>query len=141
MTFLTNEDFKGHAFAVFIKENSNNYEAIIMDTIESGNIALMKSKLGGRYDVAEIFEQSGSERHPLIVKILLALCTHDIIARNSARKMNSNVKDTYNFAKSWLNGVRDNKEHPEGLPPKKDENGNVEEKIMYGNNKNEDFYL
>lgn len=141
MDFLSNNDFTGNSFEVFIRESSNDYEALIMDTIESGNIALMKSKMGGRYDTAEIFSQTGTDRDPLVLKVLLALCTHDILSRNSARKMNSNIKDNFDFANKWLNGVRDSKEHPEGLPPKKDEDGNAKEQLMHGNNKNENYYL
>jgi phage gp36-like protein len=141
MIFITNSDLKAHTFEVFIVELSNNYDASILDPIEDENIAIVKSKLNGRFDTTSIFSQTAGDRNPLIIKALAAMITYDLIDRNAPRKMSENIKERYKWAMAWLKDVRNGVEQPDGLPLLQDTNGNDVTPVITGNNRNDNHYL
>lgn len=139
MIYLTLNDLKTHAFEQFINESSNDFIQA-RDTSELQNIELIKSKLNGRYDTNSIFSETGTSRHALIVRVLTLLVIYDLINRNKARKVPKDIDAGYQWAKDWLDAVRDNQEHP-NLPSKTDGNGNPVKFSRWGNNLNQNFYL
>jgi len=137
MIWLNTSDLKTHAFIQFIDESSADFIQA-RDESELQNMELIKSKLNGRYDIDLLF---GVSRHPLIVRVLTKLVIYDIIRRNAARKIPSDIKDEYKWAMEWLDKVRDGKERPVGLQEPTDTNGDVIPATMWGNNTNDDNYI
>jgi hypothetical protein len=150
MIYLTQDDLKSKVFEILLEESIAE-DPEILDKIEGEFIALIQSKLNGRYDVIAIFEGIGdmevenefivNGRHLLIVKVLKNLVVYEAIRRNAARKVPTDIKEDYKWAMDWLDDVKNNKEHPVGLPPKTDENGDPVSFAKWGNNRNENFYL
>lgn len=140
MIFLTIDDLKGYIFASLLFESENdNSEAL--NTIERNKIALVKSKLGNRYDTDVIFEATGDDRHAVIVNVLVIIVLYDLIRRNAARKVPVDFKEDWDWAMKWLNDVRDGKEAPTDLPLLQDDDEHNQSIVPWGNNSNKDLYL
>lgn len=112
MIFLTRPDLESQIFDDYIEDNTEGNDEIL-NSIEKSNIALVKSKLNKRFDVEAIFNASGNDRSDLIVKYLGYLVLYDLVRRNAARKIPSDVKDDYKTAMCWLNDVRNGDETPD----------------------------
>lgn len=134
LSFLTEDDLKTQLFETYI-DDSVQEDLHALDNIELQQIAFMKSKLRGRFDVAVMFSVADYEDKPIIKQVLTSLVNYFVVKRNAPRKIPSDFKDNYNWAIKWLDNVRDAIESPE-LPAKE-----VERKtVQWGNNKNEDYY-
>jgi len=136
MNFLNLNDLKTHSFQQYIDESSGDFIAA-RDAIEAQNISLIRSKLNTRYDVDEIFTQTGANRDDLIVRVLTILVICDLIGRNKARKVPEDIKAAKSWALDWLQDVRNNLEDPD-LPLIGNGNGSSP---MWGNNRSDDFYI
>lgn len=137
MQFLTTDDLTARIHGRLLDESILD-GADVLDIIEGQNISLFTSKLNARYDTDALFSQTGEDRHPLIVKYLTVFVLYDVIRRNAARKVPIDLVELRKEAMAWLDAVRDGVEHPTGLPLS--ETGG-ENDVLYGNNKNLDFYL
>jgi len=134
LSFLTEDDLKTQLFETYI-DDSVQEDLLALDNIELQQIAFMKSKLRGRFDVTVIFSNADYEDKPVIKQVLTSLVNYYVVKRNAPRKIPSDFKDNYNWAIKWLDSVRDAVESPE-LPAKE-----VERKtVQWGNNKNEEYY-
>lgn len=134
LSFLTEDDLKTQLFETYI-DDSVQEDLQALDNIELQQIAFMKSKLRGRFDVAVMFSAAQYEDKPIIKQVLTALVNYFVVKRNAARKIPTDFKDNYNWAIKWLDNVRDAIESPE-LPAKE-----VERKtVQWGNNKNDEYY-
>jgi hypothetical protein len=150
MVYLTDNDLKTHAFTQFITESDADFLDARNES-ELQNIEIIKSKLGARYDTAVLFNIplygaqdyaiGDNGRHPLIVRVLTKMVIYDIINRNSARKVPSDIKDDYTWCMKWLDSVMRNHENPEGMPPLTNSDGDAIPGLNYGNNTNDDFYI
>lgn len=140
MTFLTLEDIRTYMFSVFITESENDFVGVI-DELEANAIALVSSKIAHRFDVINIFNKTGTQRHRIVVKILALLVIYDLVRRNSARKVPDDFRLDWEWANKFLNDLRDGKEYPQDLPPLDINSQNNLSKVYYGNNRNKDFYL
>ena len=138
MDFLTIEDLTAHTKEAFLNQNDPEGRAAI-DTIELQNIQLIKSKLNGLYDLDALFDENN--KHPLIVRVLTKLVIYDIIQRNSARKVPSDVKDDYKWAMKWLEDVQAGKENPVDLIRATDDEGNTIPNTIFGNTTNNNNYI
>jgi hypothetical protein len=140
MIFLTTDDLKAHSFEKYLNESFGDFETA-REICEVQGIAEIRSKLNARYDCNEIFNKSGENRHPLIVKVLSIIVIHSLLSRNSARKFKEESDLNYKWAIGWLKDVRDNKENPEGLPLKTTDGATGTKRPIWGNNSNENYYL
>ena len=134
LSFLTEDDLKTQLFENYI-DDSVQEDLEALDNIEAQQIAFMKSKLRSRFDLTVVFSSANYEDKPIIKQVLTALVNYFVVKRNAARKIPTDFKDNYNWAIKWLNEVRDGKETPE-LPLKEA----VKKEVLWGNNKNEDYY-
>ncbi len=141
LNFLTVEDIDAHIFKTYINERSGEDTQTILETIEAQYIALIQTKLKGRYDTDAVFAATGVNRHYIIVKILTALVIYSFIRRNAARKVPSDYVKEYEWAMAYLDKINAGREVPDGLPVATDNNGNPDTPLMYGNNTNTDFYI
>ena len=138
MIFLEQLDLETAAFQQFFNQDNSPNKDEILDNIEQQNIALIRSKLTGRYDTDAIFNASGNERHWLIIKILVKLVIYDFFRRNAARKVPKDTREEWEWAMAMLEKIKAGKETPEGLP---EPSGDNEGKSIFGNKKNQNFYI
>jgi len=140
MIFLEQIDLETQMFQQFFNQDNSPNKDEILDNIEQQNIALIKSKLNGRYDTTAIFSATGTDRHWLIIKILTKLVIYDFIRRNAARKLPNDLVKEWEWAMEILEKIKAGKETPEGLPPVTNEDGTTGT-IIYGNKKTNNFYI
>ncbi|MFN8238623.1 MAG: phage protein Gp36 family protein [Chitinophagales bacterium] len=140
LLFITENDLKTGSFVSVITDSINDYAAAA-EEIEKNNIALIKGKIGTRYDVSAIFSATGNNRNRTIVKVLTILVLYDLIRRNAMRKVPDDYKEDWNWAMKWLDAVRDGKESPQDLPIIDTTTGDSLSEVLYGNNSNQDFRL
>ena len=139
--FLIVADLQSHIIDQFLTERNAEPQTAILEDLELQNIAIIKTKLKGRFDVDAIFNATGSERHYLIIRILVKLVLYDFIRRNAARKVPTDYVKEWEWAMATLEKIKAGKEVPDGLPVPSDENGETVNRVIYGNNKNTDYYL
>jgi len=138
--FLTNTDLNTRVFDAYINKSNDNNTSEALEGIEKQNIALISSKLSGRYDTETIFTATEENRHYLIIKLLVTLVVYDFIRRNAARKVPTDYVKDWENAMKILESIKSGKETPEGLPKLTNESGSSFG-IRYGNNTNKDFYI
>ncbi len=142
MTFkyLTQLDLDTGIFLTLQKERSDEDTQEILREIEAQNIAVIKAKIKGRYDVDKIFNATKVDRHYLIIKILVVLVVYQFIRRNASRKVPKDSVDDYNWAMKLLEKIKAGKESPDGLPVPTNEGTDIE-RILWANTKNPDNYI
>ncbi|MDP1708096.1 MAG: hypothetical protein Q8L89_03410 [Gammaproteobacteria bacterium] len=140
MVFLTDNDLNTHSQGRFLTDSTADYDAA-KDNIEIQVIALVRSKLNGRYDVNAIFAATGTSRHPLVVRCASMLVIHDVIARNTARKVPEDIHTNYKWAMKWLDDVRNRDESPDGLPAIEVEEGQPTADILFGTTSDKNHFL
>lgn len=114
--FLTAADLEAHIIAQFLNERSAEPQTAILESLEAQNIAIIKTKLKGRYNIDAIFTATGAERHYLIIKILVKLVLYDFIRRNAGRKVPTDYVKEWEWAMKLLEQIKAGKETPDGLP-------------------------
>ena len=142
MVWLTDIDLHSQILETFRRESEGDGTEVL-NNLEQQNIAIIKSKIGGRYDVKAVFnEYQGEthERHYLIIKILVKLVLYDLIRRNAARKVPTDYVRDWEWAMKTLEKIKSGSERPEGLTELTDDNGSSPI-VMYGNNKNTSNYI
>lgn len=138
--FLIPGDLESQIIAQFLNERSNEPLESILESLELQNIAIIKTKLKGRYDTNAIFNADGAERHYLIIKILVKLVLYDFIRRNAARKVPNDYVKEWEWAMKTLESIKAGKEAPDGLPAFVNTDGTTG-RIIHGNNRNPDNYI
>ena len=139
--FLTTADLQSQIIEQFLTERSAEPQTTILEALELQNIAIIKTKLKGRFDIDAIFEAKNADRHYLIIRILIKLVLYDFIRRNAARKVPADYVKEWEWAMKLLEKIKAGKEVPDGLPLLKDTEGKVVPRVIYGNNRNKNFYI
>lgn len=134
--FITKDDLETRVFEDYIDE-SEQEDIEATEAIEKQAIALIKSKLRKRFDLAVIFSDAEYEGRDLIIWALSGIICYRLVKRNAARKVPSDFVKDYEEVKNWLDAVRDGNEDP-GLPELVEPE---QKQVLWGNSKNEDLYL
>ena len=134
--FITKDDLETRVFEDYIDE-SEQEDIEATEAIEKQAIALVKSKLRKRFDIAIIFSNAEYEGRDLIIWALSGIICYRLVKRNAARKVPSDFVKDYEEVKNWLDAVRDGNEDP-GLPELEEPE---QKQVLWGNSKNEDLYL
>lgn len=134
--FITKDDLETRVFEDYIDE-SEQEDIEATEAIEKQAIALVKSKLRKRFDLAVIFSDAEYEGRDLIIWALSGIICYRLVKRNAARKVPSDFVKDYEEVKNWLDAVRDGNEDP-GLPELVEPE---QKQVLWGNSKNEDLYL
>jgi len=137
MIYLTIEDLKTDSFERFIDESSKDFTQSI-DKAEKRAIGKVKPYLRDNYDVEAIFAPDMPIRDEALVDILVILTLSKLHGRNSARKFND--KEDVEKAMKELDKIASGKITLE-LPLPVDDDGNVESTSIWGNLRNDDFYI
>lgn len=143
MKYLLEKDLKSYTQERLINESIADFQEA-KDELESHRISEVKVMISKYYDVAAIFSETEPIRHPHLVKILTKMVGYDIKKRNAARKLPSDVDKDLEWAEKELDKMHRGIIKFDDLPPKQtDPNspGSSASKMLYGNLKNEDFYI
>lgn len=138
MIYLTEADLKLEAFERFINESTVG-ENTVIDDAEKAVIGIVKTFLSN-YDVTDIFDEDEPIRDEFLAKLMSIMVVYEILSRNAARKLNSDMKEEYLWAFKQLEKIQTGRVQLD-LPPKLDEAGASNVPTMYGNNTNTDFYI
>lgn len=139
--FLESGDLESAVISQFLNERAAEQPTAILETIEKKKIALIKTKLNGRYDVDAIFSATANDRNFYILDLLIKLVVYDFIRRNAARKVPNDYKEDFEAAMKTLENIKAGKEVPAGLPMVTNEDNTTINTVKFGNNRNEDFYI
>lgn len=140
MVYLTKNDLITHAFERLINESSNDF-AEALANIENENIGIVKSYLGAHYDVDTIFHPKEPIRNTLLIRILSKMVLYDVVRRNAARKVPSDYVEEYKNAMETLEKIAFGKLTIKELPPAVDDDGGIISNTLFGNNRNQNFYI
>ena len=77
----------------------------LVETLILENIDLMKGYFQGRYDAEAIFAKEGDGRDKVVLKYLKDLVLHDLHVRHARGKGNELIRQRYEDALQWLQGV------------------------------------
>lgn len=132
--FLTVDELKTHLYGELVNAISRDDDDIPKRAID-GAISEVKGYLGD-FDTTTIFNQTGDNRHPLIL-----IYTKDIAVWHFIVLANPNIEISlrekrYDTAIAWLKGVQNRKITPD-LPLKPTDNTdgtNGVSRIIYGSN-------
>lgn len=136
MAYLTDKDFRSLV---------NDQSLLILtedvrDRIQAENAAMeeMASYLRGRYDVTEMFKQTGEQRNSLIVMYLTDMAIYHLYAQIEGFEVPKNRENRYKAAIAWLVDVSDGKSNP-NLPeyPAEEDNTGITNWGSISKNKND----
>lgn len=139
MIYLQNKDLIAYTQERLLNESVKDFEQA-QDELEDHRITEVKSMISRYYDVEKIF--STPIRHAHIIKILVKMVGYDIKRRNAMRKVPDDVKDDLTWAERELDKMHRGIIRFDDLPAKPtDGSGTTASKMLYGNLKNENFYI
>lgn len=121
--YLESNELKTHAYAHELQAIIQGDETIALAAIDTA-IEFAKSKLMKAYDVEAIFSTTGSDRNPLLLKIVKDIAVWELIGLANPSIDYPDKKYRYEQAVDWLTAVY--KGMPANLPikPEDDKQGN-----------------
>lgn len=123
MSFLTENDYK----QVINESDMDDITDLSTATrlvAEESAISLAKDHLSSRYDTDEIFNKTGSQRHPSVVMMCINISIYLLHQRLHPNAIPDHRVEGYKSAKTWFENVSCSKINPVGLPLATDEDGN-----------------
>jgi hypothetical protein len=142
MQYLKKEQLISKALERAIDESSKDFEQALAES-ESEHIAIFKSLLKRFYNVEAIFDKDKPIYNPLLGRILTFLVLSDVFSRNAYRKYNANsfTEKNKEWAEKELEKLSKGIIILEDLPKKPDDPNNKKADSIFGNLRNEDFYI
>jgi hypothetical protein len=111
MIFLTTNDFDATLGAslkkILVTDNTSIQDA------ENYAISEARSYLSGRFDVANIFSQTGSSRNPMLIKYIVDLTIYAAQSKISPQNIPAWCKQNRDEALSWFKMVANNELNPD----------------------------
>lgn len=78
----------------------------ILDTLEKDAQSYIETHLRSKYDVEQIFAQTGNDRHRDIVMIMIDIVIYHLVMRVSPKQAQETRVKLYEDACKWLSDVR-----------------------------------
>lgn len=139
MIYITEDDLKTESFERFIAESTSDFPTV-KDKAELQSIGIAKTLLKGRYDVGTIFDETTPIRDAFLVEIITKLTTCKIFGRNAARKLPTDIKEDFDWAMKQLEKINAGRLALD-LPTTTPTSGAPDGNTLWGNNRNENFYI
>jgi len=139
MIYINDDDLKTESFERFITESTSDFPTV-KDSAELKVIGICKTLLKGRYDVDLIFDQSEPLRDEFLAEIITKLTICKIFGRNAARKLPTDLKEDFDWAMKQLEKINAGRLTLD-LPLATSTSGAPTSDTIWGNNKNENFYI
>lgn len=141
MIYLSKNDLISYCQERFIDESMQDDETIL-DDLEIKQIGIVKSYMGGRYDVEAIFNPENPIPNDVLKSIIARLLLYWLIKRNAARKVPTNFQEDFEAANKELIAISTGRTPLSDLPGLTDGGGNpVNSNSLWGNNTTTDFYI
>lgn len=121
-TFINKQDYHKQIKAEVFDQVIDDSDQIRLDAQLAGQ-AEVESYLRGRFDVAQIFNKTGTARHPLVLLYLIDIVLYHIHSRINPINIPDIRQVRYDNAIDWLKKVAKGEISPD-LPIKEDANGN-----------------
>ncbi|REC47864.1 MULTISPECIES: hypothetical protein [Chryseobacterium] len=139
MIYLQDNDLTAYTQERLLNESAADFEEA-RNKLEEHRISEVKSMISKYYDVETIF--TTPLRHPHIIKILAKMVGYDLKKRNAMRKVPDDVKDDLTWAERELDKMHRGIIKFDDLPAKPtDGTGTTASKMLYGNLRNDNFYI
>jgi phage gp36-like protein len=116
MSFITDEDYTVQAKQEILNLLDPSDEHTGLRKAEKFAIAEIKKRIGGRYDMNRVFEQTGDNRDEYIVMITIDIAIYHLYSQKAPRKIPEYRDIRYHDALEWLTSVGKG-ETPTDLPP------------------------
>ena len=143
MKYLLEKDLKAYTQERLLTESVADFQEA-KDEFEDHRISEVKVLISKYYNVSAIFSETEPIRRPHLIKILSKMVGYDIKKRNAARKVSSDVDKDLEWAEKELDKMHRGIIKFDDLPPKVTDPsspGTNASKMLYGNLKNENFYI
>ncbi|WP_417366871.1 phage protein Gp36 family protein [Flavobacterium beibuense] len=137
MVYIVKNDLVTFAHERLINESCETETTL--DEIEIIQIGIVKSYLGTRYNVNQIFSEP--IKNDVLVSIIARMTLYRLFKRNATRKVPSDAKDDYEAAMKELTDISTGKIKLSDLPVAIDGQGNPVSNSIWGNNRNPNFYI
>ena len=124
----------------FIDESSQNDDTIL-DQIEWAQIAIIKTYLGTRYNVAVVFDEDNPVENEVLKEIVAKLVLYKLVRRNAARKVPNDYKEQFDEAMQTLKEIARGVIPLDGVPQAVDSSGALVSSSISGNLSNPNFYI
>lgn len=119
--FITKADYK-YQMRTYqldqILENDGDDTDLILDDAEVDALAMIEKHLGDKYDMNQVFAQSGAARNRVILRWAKILVIYYIYERVPDEMVPERVVNNYEEVMRMLEKVEDGKSSVIGLPPK-----------------------
>lgn len=135
--YLEINELKTHAHDHKLQAIIQGDETIALASIDTA-IEFAKSKLMKAYDVDAIFSTTGSDRNPLLLKIVKDIAVWELIGLANPSIDYSDKKYRYEQAVDWLTAVY--KGMPANLPLKEEQNSKTQSFSLHSNPKRDNYY-
>ena len=139
MRYIEREDLTTVIQGRLLDESIAEAPADILDKLEYSAIVFVWSYISGRYDCPKIFG-SPVLRHELLVQVMSMIVCYRVVRRNAARKVPDDYLALYREALEILANIQKGSQRLNGLPEITGESG-TSGSLMYGSNRNPDFFI
>lgn len=112
MAFLTDDDYKMH-IKDEVLATIMGAQAVVRTKAERSAQSQLTSVLNLRYDVPNIFNQTGDSRNAEIVMYMCDLSVYHMHSRLTPGQVPDNVKERYQDALNWIKMVSGGKLEPD----------------------------
>ena len=128
----TNRFIKEEDYSIALRQEIKNtllegYSDVKLFTAEDMAIAQVKSYIGGRYDVKDIFIKRGDKRNSFIIMMVIDCAVYHLY--RGEHYTNEEVKQRYNDAITWMEKVGDGRIKAD-LPLLKNDEGNLKSEFI-----------
>jgi phage gp36-like protein len=143
-TFITETDYQTSIdsdILLRIAGGNSGLLTSLLDDAENTAIELMRGYLNARYDVVAIFNATGSDRNPILVKYAVDISLYYLYQRLPANQVPDMRVYNYEAAEKWLHRVQKQEVNPPDLPLVPSPDGDAKEYVQYGSNPRRNNHL
>ena len=115
MAFLAKTDYR-FSISISVLNALTGSDDTIVDEFAAEAVEEMKSYLGMRYDVATIFNATGSSRNKTIMMYCKDIALYHLYSISTMVAIPEVRVNRYSKALKWLEEVNEQKINPDGLP-------------------------
>lgn len=100
-TFIINDDYEGVLKLTNLTDLIENNFAIL-ESVENQAISEIETALSERYDTQTLFAQTGTDRHPYVIKLCVNLVLYELYKRLPQMEMPDYIKEDNAYTRQEL---------------------------------------
>lgn len=137
MNFITRQEFLLYIQEDILDDVIEQDSRILNQAVDTA-IEIVRSYLNARYVVEDIFTATGTDRHKLIIDLVLCIATYKLHARVQPTAIPDHRKEDKDDAIETLEKISEAKINPVGLPVPEEGEKNY---IKVGSNEKRDNHI